>query len=505
MNTSPVAVCCSGLLLLLLQGCSDSPASGADGSMDGGSLDGGPRDSGLLDAADSAAADGAPVDSAIPPTLEETRIQPHAANGWFWQYEGAPVLLIGGTNEDNVFQIDGLEGHLDELAAAGGNYVRNTMSSRDEGDLYPFADAGDGEYDLSSWNSAYWDRFESFLRLTRDRDIIVQIEVWDRFDHSRDPWLADPYNPDNNINYTRSESGLAGTYPNHPGTNEQPFFHTVPDLDDNTVVRSFQEAFVTKMLSYTLEFGHVLYTMDNETGDDPAWGAYWAGYIRAAADTAGVGVETTEMWDDRNITASSQHRHTWDHPELYTFTDISQNNHQVGQTHWDQLQFVREHLSARPMPVNAVKIYGSDEYRYGTDADAIERFWRGLVGGMASSRFHRPIAGLGLSSKVLTQLRALRMVEGEASFFDLLPDQALLGGRSDNEAYVTASPGDAYIVYFTDGGQVTLDLSGQSGSFTLRWLSLTDATWGADETVTAGGPVDLQTSGPGGAVAVLVR
>ncbi|RLB47226.1 MAG: hypothetical protein DRJ42_25835 [Deltaproteobacteria bacterium] len=123
--------------------------------MDGGSLDGGPRDSSLLDAADSATADGAPVDSAIPPTLEETRIQPHAANGWFWQYEGAPVLLIGGTNEDNVFQLDGLEGHLDELAAAGGNYVRNTMSSRDEGDLYPFADAGDGEYDLSSWNSTY--------------------------------------------------------------------------------------------------------------------------------------------------------------------------------------------------------------------------------------------------------------------------------------------------------------------------------------------------------------
>jgi hypothetical protein len=44
-------------------------------------------------------------------------------------YKGKPVLLLGGTVDDNLFQIEGLEQHLDLLVASGGNYVRNTMSS----------------------------------------------------------------------------------------------------------------------------------------------------------------------------------------------------------------------------------------------------------------------------------------------------------------------------------------------------------------------------------------
>jgi len=436
---------------------------------------------------------------------EECRIQPYVDNPWFWQYEGVAVLLVGATDDDNIFQMESLEQHLDELASVGGNYVRNTMSSRDDGNLHPFADAGGGVYDLSLWNDAYWTRFDDLLSLTNDRNIIVQIEVWDRFDHSRDPWLSDPYNPDNNINYNASESGLAATYPNHPGQNEQPFFHTVPDMDDNTVVRVFQEAFVDKMLSYTFQYDHVLYVMDNETDEDFAWGSYWAGYLRSAAQSAGVGVETTEMWDDRNITTSDQHQYTWDSRDLFSFTDISQNNHEVGQTHWDQIQFVRDYLLSAPMPMNAVKIYGADSGSYGTDADAAERFWRDLLGGMASSRFHRPDAGLGLSEITKTQLRAARMVESKTLFFGLLAAQGLLSERSDNEAYACASPGFAYVVYLTGDGAVKLDLSDQTGPFELSWLNLQDATWFPSETIDAPAEVDLQAPWTGGSVAVIVR
>ena len=34
--------------------------------------------------------------------------------------------------------------------------------------------------------------------MTARRGIIVQIEVWDRFDYSRDNWEPHPYNPKNN-------------------------------------------------------------------------------------------------------------------------------------------------------------------------------------------------------------------------------------------------------------------------------------------------------------------
>ena len=83
----------------------------------------------------------------------------------YWEYNGAPVLLLGGSDEDNLFQLPGLEQQLDLLASIGGNYVRNTMSSRDSGNVWAFhLDPVTGLYDLGTWNQEYWDRFRE-LRL----------------------------------------------------------------------------------------------------------------------------------------------------------------------------------------------------------------------------------------------------------------------------------------------------------------------------------------------------
>ncbi|MHC4807074.1 MAG: hypothetical protein ACYTBX_12565, partial [Planctomycetota bacterium] len=113
------------------------------------------------------------------------RIEIYGPNPVYWQYNGKPILLLGGTKDDNLFQVPGLKEHLDLLKSVGGNYVRNTMSSRDQGNVRPFNKAN-AKYDLNQWNAEYWRRFENFLKLTRERDIIVQIEVWATFDYYRD-------------------------------------------------------------------------------------------------------------------------------------------------------------------------------------------------------------------------------------------------------------------------------------------------------------------------------
>ena len=41
-------------------------------------------------------------------------------------------------------------------------------------------------------------------------------------------------------------------------------------------------------------------------------------------------MQTTEMWDAWNL-AHEMHKATFDHPEIYSFVDISQNNHPKGQ------------------------------------------------------------------------------------------------------------------------------------------------------------------------------
>ena len=147
--------------------------------------------------------------------MEKSRIQIYNENPRYWQYKGEPILLIGGSVEDNLFQIPNLKAHLELLKSVGGNYVRSTMSWVDEGDVPPFKKVGD-RYDLNQWNDEFWNRFWNFITWTYEMDIIVQIEVWATFNYYREPWDANPFNPKNNSNYTTEETGLPTIVKSHP-------------------------------------------------------------------------------------------------------------------------------------------------------------------------------------------------------------------------------------------------------------------------------------------------
>jgi hypothetical protein len=461
------------------------------------------------------------------PAGADTRIRPQPDNPFYWQVFGEPRVLIGGSVDDNLFQLPDLEQHLDAIAAAGGNYIRNTMSERpDKGfEIYPYNRLDNGQYDLTKWNEAYWLRFDNLIKWTAERHIVVQIELWDRFDYTdkisrlshgwldkmlklfwqpRGWWELSPYNPGNNVNYTFDESRLAGSYIKHPNRNEQPFFRTVPELDNNSILLKHQIARVDKILSYTLQYGHVLYCIDNETSGDPAWSAFWAEYIRQRAKTAGVEVQITEMWDDWEV-LSDQHKTTYDQPDLYSFVDISQNNTQKGEAHWKGLMSVRDYLSDNPRPMNNVKIYGSKTSRYGTRQDAIERFWRNILGGAATARFHRPDSGLGLSDISKTQLKSMKLYLAAVDQLHMQPDKQYerLSERHENEAYLAYEQGRQYAVYFPQGGEVALDTGREDIGYRLLWLDIGSSEWSDEGLLEAGRNIQLETPGSGHWLALL--
>ncbi|MCF6332365.1 MAG: hypothetical protein L3J11_03695 [Draconibacterium sp.] len=423
------------------------------------------------------------------------RIQPWSENPWYWQYKGEPVMLLGASSDDNLFQwpTEMLVPHLDSMKKVGANYVRNTMSDRqDKGfELYPFLQLENGKYDLEQWNEDYWDRFDFFLSETEKRDIIVQIEVWDRFDYSRNNWEPHPYNPKNNVNYTNKESGLAAEYPAHPGQNKQPFFFTTPKQRNNEILLKYQKRFVEKMLSYSLKHNNVLYCMDNETSAEEAWAIYWAGLIQGKADEAGKKVCVTEMWDNWDL-KSEHHKRTFDHPDRYAFCDVSQNNQKKGQVHWDNFQWVRNYISKQPRPLNTVKTYGADGGPHGNTKDGIERWWRHVIGGAASARFHRPPSGLGLSELSMNCVKVAREIEKTVKFWELQPGNNLLSDREENEAYLASNPGNVYVIFFTDGGEVGLDLTGFKTEFNLKWMEIRTGETISESRVEGGTIVDLK-------------
>ena len=211
------------------------------------------------------------------------------------------------------------------------------------------------------------------------------------------------------------------------------------------------------------------------------------------------------MWDDWDIKAE-RHWRTLDHPERYDFADVSQNNQMKGQTHWDNFQWVRTRIAVRPRPLNTVKTYGADGGRFGNDRDGLERWWRHVIGGAASARFHRPDSGLGLSAKAVASLAAARKLESRVALWDLEPANHLLGDRGENEAYLAARPGAAYALYFTDGGSVRLDLTGTADSFRLEWLDIATGDWGPEAAPVSGSDtVTIAAPGPGHWLAVITR
>jgi hypothetical protein len=455
--------------------------------------------------------------------LKDSSIRPYAKNPRYWQYNGKPVMLLGGSKTDHIFLLDDLETHLDEMHAVGANYVRNTMSQREGKDLKPHKLLADGRFDLDQWNREYWKRFENMLTWTAEREIFVQIEVWDRFDYSTTNWQTSPWNPGNNVNYSYEQTGFAREYPRHSGQDLQPFFHSIKGMPRYSSkldrIRMYQEAFVSKMLSYSLDYGHVLYCMDNETSTPAQWGQYWIRYIKAKAAEKGAVVYTTDMFDDAFKAEEAEHTPLiFDDPEHYMFADISQvNSRNYDQTHWERLRWLLRQVNKHPRPSNHTKIYGSGYKSFGTGGpeDGVERFWRNILGGSASARFHRPDSGNGLNDFAKASIKAARILEGLIKFWDVTPQMALLSDCESNEAYLVAKPGESYALYFTNGGSVGLDLSGAAGSFDVTWISvsmgITTQTSQVgryrlmSKTIKGGGVVTLSAPYKGGWVAAIVK
>jgi len=442
-------------------------------------------------------------------------IRPWDANRFFWQYQGRPVLLVGGSDTVNLFQWNetALRKQLDRLRAAGGNYVRNSMGSHYEGDVQPFAQCADGRYDLTRWNPEYWNRFERLLRMTQERDIIVQVELWELWATYGEHWKQSPWNPVNNINYTTENTRLAIAYPRpqyRNGTSygkPTDFFLTLPELQDDRLVLTYQKRFAEKLLQHTLPYGHVLYCITNEIHPQypPEWGWYWARFIRQQA--AGRPVFITEMYWTPDFQAA-QHWASLERPEVFDFFEASQNSalHDP-EAHWRNLQYARRRLASRPRPINHTKTYGADSGPSwaGNDRHAVECFWRSLIGGAASIRFHRPPAGLGLSDLAVRHLRSARLLAEVFDFFRAVPGAEHRGlfGRAPNEAYLTSVPNEQYAIYFPDGGSVELDLVEVPGSFTLRWLNIGESRWTPAQEVSGNARLELQAPAKGQWVAVL--
>ncbi len=448
---------------------------------------------------------------------EHQGIAVYTENASYWQFDGIPTLLLGASNNDNLFQSPQLEQEIKLLKSVGGNYLRCTMSSRDDGDVWPFMKNKDGTYDMQQYNPLFWERFENFLSLTASKDIVVQIELWATYDFYEENWEKNPYNPKNNVNYSVESSDLPETHRHKGWEKVNPFFRSIPALENNRLVLDFQQKFVDKITDISLLYHHVLYSIDNETNAPPEWGEYWANVLMAKADSINKKIYVTEMWDNwdptggkisgiRKIQKTEDHPHlhrstplnTIDHPEFYNFIDISNNNGQVGQVHYETALWVKNHVAENNMvrPINNVKIYGGprDQDWCRDSQEGKERFWRNLFAGHAAVRFHRPPSGIGINQDAQNQIKSARMLTEKVDFFTLEPSNNLIDNRDNNEAYCLANQKGEYVLYFPAHAEITLNA--RKGTYERQICHLETATWDTLKSIELPGLITTETDEP---------
>ena len=195
--------------------------------------------------------------------------------------------------------------------------------------------------------------------------------------------------------------------------------------------------------------------------------------------------------------------------ENYDFFEISQNNANNDQRHYDLVMSVHEKVAMNPKPVNNVKIYGGTIGSWTTSVEeGTRRFWRSIFAGCASVRFHREgpsekFFGIGLSELAQIHIKSMRMFADEFLVFKAEPANQLLADREPNEAFCMAEPGKQYAIYFTDGGEVKIDLSDASGNWNLKWLNIRTSHLLDGAPVNGGDFLLLKTPGSGQWVALL--
>lgn len=175
------------------------------------------------------------------------------------------------------------------------------------------------------------------------------------------------------------------------------------------IIRSYQERFIDRLLSYSLDYGNVLYCMDNETSTPPEWGKYWINYIKTRANEKGKQIYLTDMFDHFfRPQACPECQQVLEQSDVYTFIDISQiNSRNFNQAQWDTLQWILKERNKFPLrPVNNTKIYGGENSSWGSGSneDGVERFCRNVIGGCASVRHHRPPTGNGLIKSLYCEI-----------------------------------------------------------------------------------------------------
>lgn len=316
------------------------------------------------------------------------------------------------------------------------------------------------KFDLRQFNQAYFDRLRSRVIAARDRGIYVSIMLFEDWifmtKRKEHPVEQHPFHKDNNVSCVNGD-------PDGDGWGIEIHTLQVPE------VLEVQKAYVRKVIETVNDLDNVLYEICNEgKRHTREWQYEMVRFIKSveAKMLRQHPVGMTSVGDMNNDCLKS--------PADWT---------SLATTGWDQ---PKDPWTSDPPAADGHKVCLLDTDHIGwkvfIDDAAFTRAWVWK----SFTRGHNTLLMENLSDSAgwiagRAAMGHTRRLAERVNLATLVPHPELASTRC-----CLAHPGQEYIVYLPDGGEVTVDMSATVGRFQVEWIHPVEGTITGAESITGG-------------------
>jgi hypothetical protein len=402
--------------------------------------------------------------------------------------------------------------YLRTLAEEGMNYTRiftgtyfeiegesfgirnNTLAPKKTSVITPWGividnQSGEWKYDLSGWNTAYFDRLHDFMAAAADHDIIVEVTLFSSI-YRDEHWEICPQNPANNIN-------MAGELDRRDA-----------QTLNNGDLLSYQVAFVRKMVQELNAHDNFFFEIQNEPWSDHAVPVYniinkedlrigdWS-YKADFADEASM------AWQEHLASVISEEEEGLpkEHLIAQNYTNFRASIPEVSE-HISIINFHYAWPDAARWNYHYNKLLGFDESGFAGPEDQVYRrqAWQfmlsggGLFNNLDYSFFVGHEDGLGVniapgggSKDLRSQLKILSEFLHSFALEKMHPDQNCVESSPGLIPHVLSDGEDTYAIFLRATGtdSSTFLLETGAGNFRVESLNTLSGAWSETVTMTA--------------------
>jgi len=394
---------------------------------------------------------------------------------YFTDGSGKAIYLAGSHNWHN-FQDNGhrfptsddpppkfdYNGYLDFLVAHHHNFFRlwrweapKWADAQPKGMIkfcepHPWVRTGPGaarddkpRFDLAKFDPAYFNRMRERVIAARDRGIYVSIMLFEGWElQFTDAWTYHPFNGANNINSVDGDA-------NGDGSGVE--FNMLENSAAGRRVREFQEAYLRKVVDTVSDLDNVLYEVCNEaSGASTPWQYHVIHYMK-----------------QYEATKPKQH------PVGMTFQYRGGANALLYNSPADWISpnpgGPDERYIENPWPPDAGKVIVNDtDHLWGhTGGDAVW-VWKSFTRGLNVLFMEELLPSPVWQDSARDAMGQTRMFAEKMNLAEMIPSKEI-----SNTSYCLANRGKEYLVFQSDKGEFTVNLTDAPGTFSAEWFNIT--------------------------------